>query len=548
MVRLTGPLDVPLANVRNTRRVIEPALDQTGAQMTAVGSAVGEILGRARDQQIENQVAEAELLTRRQLDELRTQIENEPASEGEDYGNRWQERADKIVETNSERLTSPAHQRLWRQRTGEMLVRERAAVDQFAQTRMVQSARAGLLSTIGVAQTTLIDENATPQARAEAMTVIEMSVRRAVERRTLAADDGERMIQAARANQAEFEQNQGMNARAQVLEDQIYAASGGDAVVAREMMLEIDEPGLRDRVDDRITVRFDRENAAQRDALDAAMGRAYARIEQGGSLDGLAPGDRALIVDRGQMDTLRNYQRNRAGGGAGSEATTRFSEDRRNIFLALSNEDELAPVLADLDLYSPLGEQEAGALGLQPGQSVADQVRPGDLLQMRTRQRQMRGEIPLGDSATIANRAYTMLWANAAPQAQAQGVGLSGRQEDADNVRSLRGFLQREATAFVENERRLPNQREMQEITALALTQARVPRSGNLFDWDGRSRRVFESRPNADVRVRFSQIPQYQRERLARAYIQRNGSLPESEAAARDAIEQMYQLEVAGEE
>ena len=82
MARLTGPLDVPYANVRNTRRVIEPALDQTGAQLTALGNATQEILGRVRDQQIENQVVEAELKTRRDLDQLRIEIENAPASDG----------------------------------------------------------------------------------------------------------------------------------------------------------------------------------------------------------------------------------------------------------------------------------------------------------------------------------------------------------------------------------------------------------------------------------------------------------------------------------
>jgi hypothetical protein len=229
------------------------------------------------------------------------------------------------------------------------------------------------------------------------------------------------------------------------------------------------------------------------------------------------------------------------------EATNRISEDRRDVFLALSNEEDTAAAVAELDLYAPLSDDEAEVLGLEPGRSVADQVRPGHLMQMRTRQRQMRGEIPLGENVTIAQRAYTMLRNYAEPVAQAAGVGLSDRQEDRETTRMFRGFLLREATAFVENERRLPNQREIQEITTLALTASR--REG-FFGLGGATNRVFMARPNAeygsDVRVAFSRIPEYQRQRLVRAYIQRGGVIPTNEAEARALIENLYQQELAG--
>lgn len=551
MPRIPGPMDVPLAGVQNTRRVVPITRDQSGERLQVIGNATQEILGRARDQQIENEVADAEMSTRRQLDQLRTKIENMPADQmgHEGYGAYWERQSQEIVDGATQNLRSPVAQRAWRARMDTVLQTERTGITQLAQRRAVEGARAGLIQTVSQAQQTVTDENATPEARAQAMEVIQTTLRRAAERRVIGADDAAQMIAQAQARATEFEQHQGMRARAQQSEDAIWAQSGGDLSVALELAREL-EPALRDDVSDRLTVRASRQQAAERVRLDEAMGRAYQILERGGSLDSLSQDDRTLITRAGQMDTLRTYQRQRAGGGSGEQAWTQMqhsSQLRRDALLSLAIDDDTASIFAHLDLNAPLDQQTASALGMEAGQSVRAQVMPDDYTTLRTRQRQMLGEIPIGDGENIAQRAYQMIRSYAEVRAEALGMEVVERQGQRNEglstrTRQFRGFLLREATAFVQQNNRLPNQREIQEISDLALREAHT---AGVLGMGRRTVRTFESNSSLPVRVGFNSIPEYQRRRLAEMWAAANpGQTPPDDAAARRIIEDMYMQEI----
>lgn len=537
-----GPLDVRRANLSAVGAVQVADGSRAAASVAQISQAVEKVLNTARDQQIENDVARAELLTRRDLDALRVKLDEDP--DNETLVTRWTEGAREVVERNASRLGSPMHQRLWRSRADALIESERRGMENLRQTRIVESARAGLIDAVGQAQITMTDANASPQARAEAFTIIETAVNRAVERRTITADAGARMIQAANAAQAEFASQQGLIVQAQTEEDRIWAESGGDLATALELTRELSGP-LRDSVENRIEQRFSQAQTARNQSIDDAMGRAYAAIEQGVTLDQFAasnPGDTAVITQRGQMDTLRSYQRSRVvGSGAGVEVTNRLSEARREGFLALAEEPDTAREFANLDLYAPLEPAEAAVLGLPAGQSVAQNLQPDDLRALRQRQRELRGEEPMGDSnQTIVNRAYTLLRNYAEPVAQARGVGLSDREEDRKTTMRFRGFLLREARDFVEANNRLPTQREIQEITDTALLQSR----GGLFN--STQRRVFEGGEGREVRVPYSLIPEYQQRRLMRQIIASGREFPETPegaAAAERAVEEAYMLQ-----
>lgn len=559
MPRIPGPLDVPQVGVQNTRRIVPIARDQSGERLQVVGKATTEILGRARDQQIENEVADAELQTRQQLDALRTKIENMPSDQlgHEGYGPYWEQQSQTIVDQATGRLRSPMAQRAWRQRMDTVLQSERTGITQLAQRRAVEGARAGLITSISAAQQTLVDENATPEARALAMETVQTLTRRAAERQVIGADDAAQMVAQAQARSAEFERTQGMRARAQQSEDALWAQSGGDLSVALELARDLD-PTLRDEVTDRLTARASRQQAAERVALDDSMGRAYQLIERGGSLASLSQEDRDRITRAGQMDTLRTYQRTRANGGNSEGTWTQMqhaSQLRRDALLSLAIDDETARDFAHMDLNAPLDEATAAAMGLTAGQSIRQQLMPDDYTTLRQRQREMLGEVPVGDGQTLGQRAYSMLRAYAEPRAAASGISLSDRREDQTTTRQFRGFLLREAMAFTQENNRLPNQREMQDIADLAL---RDTQSSGFFGLGRTHRRVFEgtgqtvevggTRTSA-VRVGYSAIPQYQRERLLRAWIAANPGAPApDEAGLRRIIEDMYQQELAGDQ
>lgn len=553
MARIPSPRDATVETaVSNRRRVIEVAVDNSGAQMSRTGSAVMEVLNRARDQQIENEVASTEMRTRRDLDQLRVDVENAPVGKDgaePDIPALWDEGAQRIREQSLSGLSAPMARRAWEQRADALLTQERSSIVQLQQRRTVERARAGLLTTISEAQTTLVDENATPEARAQSLQTIETMVNRAVSRRTIAADDGARMIAGARANAAEFERERGMRARAQGEEDRIWTESGGDYGTALEMARDIEEPGLRDMVEDRVTTRASRQRSAESEATQNAMGRAYAHLERGGSIEGLPRGDRDVITRAGMMDTLRNYVRARAGGADGESWTqmTRQSELIRARMEGVAADPDLARVFARVDLGAALSAEDARALGVPEGTVIANGMMPADLNALVQRQREMRGEVPVGNTTqTIVDRAFNATIAVARRRALALGVNVTysgtGTNNEANENRQRRAqfesYVMFEVRAYVEANSRPPMPADMDRIAQDALRESSRP---GMFGRADRGYRFEAGGEGQARRVPYVNIPEWQVRRLVRVWAQSH-----DEAPTRQDIEEMYMHDLAG--
>lgn len=557
MPRIPGPLDAVPASLSNRRRVVQVIADNSGNRLSAGASAIETVLNHARDQQIENEVASAEMNLRRRLDQLRVDLENEPAANDDagnardvDLASMWDERAQQVREELSGGLTAPAARRVWDARADALLTQERGGIVQLQQRRVVEGARAGLMASIGQAQTTLVDENATPEARTGAMTTIETMVRRAVARRTLAADDGERMIQSARANAAAFEQERGMRGRAQGEEDRIWTESGGNFGLALEMARDIDEPGLRDMVEDRIATRASRARTAETEAEQEAMGRAYSVLEGGGSIESISRGDRDIITRAGMMDTLRNYVRSRAGGLTGESwtAMTRQSQLIHDRMMGVAADRDAARVFARVDLGEPLSAEDALALGVPEGTVIAHGMMPDDLNALVNRQRQLRGEAPVSGSQTILDQAFTRTLAVARRRAAALGLNVqysgSAQNRDAEENRQRRAlfesYIMFEVRAYVQTNNALPSDADMNRIATDALRESS---SRGIFGRRVDEGRRFEAgRDGQARRVPWVNIPEWQRERLIRVWAQRGNTEPPTRAD----IENMYMEDLAG--
>lgn len=560
MPRIPGPQDVPQTQISNRVRVQRVEAGDAGNRLAAAGSAVREIVDLAHDQRVDNELVQAELTTRRRFDDLRVQLEREgPDKHGNepDLQALWDERSQRILQETTARLTSPRAQRAWTERTASLIDSERSAVGQIARRRAVEGARAGLISSVGEAQTTLTDENATPEARAGALAAIETVVNRAVARRTLAADDGAQMIQSARATSSRFEQERGMRARAQGAEDDIWTRAGGNYETAQELARDIDEPGLRDMVEDRLATRFSRERAADADAIEQAMGQAYAHIEAGGAIESLPAPLRDLITRRGQMDTLRNYARNRAGGvsGEGWTVMTRQSGLVRDRLLGAAADPDRARAFARVDLYAPLSEADAASVGLPAGAVITANLMPDDLNALTLRQRQLRGEAPMGGgTTTLVDQAFNRVIPAARRAAAVAGInvvyggsgGASDRsQESAAALREQRAlfesYIYSEVRAYVQANNRIPTDADVTRIAQGALRESVRSRPG-WFDGPDQHVRRFQAAPDNPVRVPFSAIPAWQADRMRAAWAQARPNGPPPTDAD---IEQAYQIELS---
>lgn len=566
-MRINGPIDVPQVNVSNEYRPVQRDLNaalSTSRALTATANSVQQIVDAAHDQQIDSQVLTDSAELNQRLIELRTEIENDQPPEGggisaHDWASqmpeRWQTRANQIAEEITQRRgRSALYNRRWQERTTGMLSAARENIHESAQARVVDLARGEYLTAIGTLREQATNADLPADVRTAAQVEAERHISQAVLNRTITAAYGAEQLNSFRSDVREFQRVEGLRQQATNELDRIWAEAGGNYSVALGMIEDVTDARMRDELGDRAAQRHAREEEGRRTATADAMGRAYQHIEENGSLDGFQSSNRddyELLTEQGQLDTLRSYAQSRVSGG-GVEASNRISRARHDVLMRLADEPETAAAFAEIDLFAPLDEEQARVLGMTPGQSIADQVQnPADLRDLRQRQREMTGQEPISENQMISQRAYSLLW-TAAEASAPLGLGLSGRREDAERVRALQTFLHAEARAFTETQRRLPNEREQQEIVALAYAQART--GGGVFGLGRQERRVFEAREGAQVRVGISRIPEYRRSQLRRAFINSGDPATRqrewnamSEAQRITLIENMYQQELARE-
>ncbi|TXH47205.1 MAG: hypothetical protein E6Q97_27605 [Desulfurellales bacterium] len=541
MVTIPGPADVRTVQPGVTRRVVnmpyqramQPAAEgaATARATGAVADAASEIARRASDQQIENEVAAADMRQRKEIDALVAELRADP--DWSTYETRFAERSSEITQRNSESLSSRRAREIWRERTTERTYAGQTAIRTLARERQIENGRAGLISNVNAAEQTVQDPNATPEARALALEVIQTQVQRAVERGIVAEDDGATMIARAQNAHLQFERTRGMRARAQAEEDRIWAESGGNLGVALEMARDIDDVELRDLATDRIEARFSQSERTRQDSVRNALESAFSHIEGGGTLDGLSAGVRDVLTRAGQMDSLRTYARQRTAGGGG--IPNEESEYIADSLLAAAEEDRRAFARADLNEYMP-------------------RMNPDDRRRVREHQQYLRGETPNSESGELlTTRVYNDIIAIARPLAERSGIAVTGQ---AERTRETRGqfetYMMGAARRFVAENARRPNASEIDEIARTALLEARTP---GVFGMGRQTRRVFENRmlgsgDNAvpGVRVRYSDIPEWEVRRLMRVWATRRKTAKTHDEPPTEAqIEEMYARDTAGE-
>lgn len=546
MVQIRAPLDVPHVEPRNEYRPTETAPNPEFNAIFQVSERVREIVDRAREQEIDNDVRRGELNLRTRLDGLRRSVEQDP-----DYASmpeRWGEAARQIDTEISDEMSSPMHQRLWRDRAERVLSEEGRYINGRTYERAVEQARAGLITNIGALRRSAIDPNASPETRATAIQGIERELANAALRRVLTTDQAAQELEQARNAQAEFDREQGMRQRAQTEEDRIWAEAGGDYATAIGLVRQIQDPALRDMVEDRVSVRHQRDEAGAAETLESAMERAYGLVENGETLEGLSAGDRRVIIAAGNMDDLRTYARSRSTPG-GTEAFNRTSTAYRDVIFSAAADRERSSVLASVNLNQPLMGREAQVLGVAEGTSLRAVMTPGDFNEVEARQRELRGE-PSADGSPndlINNTFNNRLLPRARQLAAMASVNVqpnNGNSDDAQETRTRRaafeGYLYGELRAHIQTFNAPPNDAEIDAIARSALTRSA---GGGTFGMGRTTRYRFEASPTAPVNVPYENILPAQRERLIRAWIRAGNT----EDPSPDQIARMYSEEIAGQ-
>lgn len=519
-VTLPGPANVPVVSVRTTARVHDVPVDQSGAGLARLGAATVELTNRIRAQQIENDIVRADTALQTDLDRARLEFARDP--DYETIPERYEQRAQEIIERHGQSFRAPLARRQWEQRSTERLARSRGQIDQLVFQRGTEAGRAGLIENANALELIIQSEDQTPEARAAAMVRLEEAVRGAQQRGFIAEDDAATMIGRARHAAAVFERTQGLRAQAIEHEDSIWRESGGNLSVALELAREIDDPAMRDMVTDRVNARHNESEAARRDNVRGAMEAAMTHLEGGGTIDGLSAGVADVLTRAGHMNDLRAYAADRSAGGL-----LRFP--------AAASASALAELMIEAR-RDPAGFASRDLTGERLHMNA------DDFEEALEHQGYLRGEAP-EEGPSLVQRAFDDVLAIAEPMAQASGLNV--RSDAADNAEmrgAFRMFMLREARAFVAENNRRPSAQEAEAIARTALLEARTP---GVMGMGGSRRRVFESRTRggADVRVRYSQIPEYQQRRLIRIFMSENNGREPSETD----IEAMYQLEIAQE-
>jgi len=510
MARITRPLDVPHVTPTNNYRPTPVADNPVWAATRELSETVQGIVDTAREQQIDNDVRRGELNLRTRLDAVRQQVEQDP--DYETMPQRWTEAARQVDEELSQGMTSPMHQRLWRERAERMLATEGGVIHERTQMRAVETARAGLITNLGELRRTITDPNTTPETRREAQRLAEIAIAEAANRRTLGMDDAAQQLNGIRDTVAEFDRTEGLRAQAQAEEDRIWLAARGDYATAMGMVNQIQNPQLRDTVGDRVSQRHAREEAGASETLESAMEAAHSAIENGETLESLTAEQQRVLDASGNMQGLRDYIRARATPES-SASFTRQSQEIRYSIESL-NRPGTSVLFASIDLETPKTAEQSEQLArygiiVPEGTRIRDMMTPENFNQLRSAQRYARGEEGSGEgNRTLPQLAGRNLITYAEQIGGGRLDGISGSEDNVERQRQFHAYLMREAEDFVRMRNREPTTAEARQIINLALTEVRTGFFGN------GSTRVFQSTDEDQLRVEYNSIPQWQQERL----------------------------------
>lgn len=506
-VRIPGPDDVERARVANTRTVIDAPVDPMGQVFENLGRAGADFAQRLGEQEAESQVLSADLKARAELDALQRKVETgkDPAQFEAQYG----QGAGEILTRYGQSMSANAR-RVWERRSGELLTQGTIAAREAAQRRLVDQARAGVRQVASDAEAIIANPDSSAEARTAALDTVRIAARKAQGRGVLGADDGAMYVTRVEGLNAEAERTIVLTAGAQQATDAIFAEH--ETFEARLAAARaIQSPALRARVEDEVTQRQARDNAAR----DEVMDEAYDHIAEGAAIP---PALWERLSGRDKV-TIQDYRRARNRAVAADQELPRDRRRISDLNVMAADETRRREFLA-VDLQAErgrLGETAYGAL-----REEQDRIRNGGERDGAT-QATLRSALGVG--RIYLRRAGMPLTADGNLTADAttdQADEFIAFQED------LVGLLDR----FVaENGGRQPNATEQSMAVQNLLAEHGA---GGVM---GLGRRTWRT---TDTYTPYVQIPQADRERIA-ARLRAGGF-----EASRGNVERYYENEQIG--
>lgn len=464
MPRLPTYRDVNQTGLQNTQRVLQgptpvgnvPIVrDNTGEGMARFGSAIVEITDRIRESQIENEVRKADIKTQVALQKFKDNLST--IDDENEYERQWNEGAQKILNEAGNKLSSPMGQRLWKARSSEHFGKGLMDVRDMARRKGVDKTKAGVIELASMADQLQDDPTATDALRKEAADSAISAMENLARRGFVSHEEATRFKVGMQDRILKKTQERTQLAMAQGLEDGIWEKSAGDYGAASEMVRGIEDPVMRDLVQNRIDDRYANEDRIRNAEEEQASQEVAVIFTQGGRLSDV-PKDALAKLKPSTLLSLKAAERSElnAARNDAKQAAKEMSAVFKGALEAQSYEDPTT-FAKDGFLEKVL---ESGKVTVEDASS---------LLVRRAQIRAGKGSDPL------PTQIYKDAKEIAAPLLGKYGLDLSPKANDTAGQNRKAAFenaLLREAQAFAQREKRAPNPKETQEIIARVIIKA----------------------------------------------------------------------------
>lgn len=445
-VKIPGPDDVQQRFATNERSVVNVQADPIGSVFENLGERGQQIAQHLRAQQIDTEITSADMGARSDLDKIRREVEQ--GDDASQYETQFQQRAQQVLAARGATMAPDARAE-WQGRSAQLMAAGTIDARESAQRRVMDDAHAGIRRVAEEADGVINSPDATDAQRATAVQTVRDATSRAAGRRLITADQAAEFDTAAQGRYAEYQRTQGLVAATTQATDAIFSAhdSLDDRLAAARG---IDNPTLRQNVENAVMQRQARDNEARSELLDEAYTNVAAGHAVPQSLVQRLSGHDQLAL----QDTIR--ERNRAIA-AGQEEP----RDRRMI--------------SDLNV---MAISEPGRFAQQDLQAVRGRIGETAYQALAVAQaRQRRGEEREGVSVGQAQTAMAM----ASRQLRAAGYNTSTNANDRDQaqVADFQTDLIGRLDSFAEeHDGRGPNGPEQMAIIQDLLSTHQVLRPG----------------------------------------------------------------------
>lgn len=313
MARLPTAVDVEQAGLRVTRRVIDPDTGQQTREATSKAvSAIGELTGRIRTQQMETELSTLDMQASAELDKMiqRARVDDD----WETAPDRYQAEATTKLQEMGQNLRGDAARRAWMARSMQHVTTFRSKAQSVSWSRGVDRAKSDLMTAAEQASMQASDLTVSEEVRALAVKNVASLIDSAEARGLLSPDE---------ATDMEIRFTKGVKlqtAKATVEADPAAALAQIEAKAGPFAGLDPDDAeALRNRAQAR-------QREAEQATRELYLGDAYTLLEGGGSISQIPSERKQWLVRNGMWDNLRNYQKSLAEGATASPPGGKYDE------------------------------------------------------------------------------------------------------------------------------------------------------------------------------------------------------------------------------